>query len=217
MFKYTKKVYAEAMVNQGIFRLGTLSEYKNIEKHVSEIGDSDEGKMTTLMEGHIINTDNHESINSPLVKRILESGHFNFGSGKLEIHANMINEHTNDLYIFSASEVLDVSIMKKMNPAYDTCIQIIDTEGFLETLSKCIYSALEIKDGPHTNSCVYVERSQKYSQQNTFHPAFIKSPRFEYQREIRSLWIPKNKPIFPQNIKCAEARKYCKIGNFPTQ
>ena len=43
LYKYTKYKFAKKMIEDGTFKIGTLYEFRNIEKHGNEIGDDDEG------------------------------------------------------------------------------------------------------------------------------------------------------------------------------
>lgn len=49
LYKYLKKEHAHSLLSKGIIRLGTLYEYRNIEKHGSVIGDDTEGKKSASM------------------------------------------------------------------------------------------------------------------------------------------------------------------------
>ena len=44
LFKYSKWAHAEALIRWGQIRVGTLDDYRNIEKHSSLIGDKEEGE-----------------------------------------------------------------------------------------------------------------------------------------------------------------------------
>jgi len=47
-YKYLSFEHAEMMVNDGQIRLGTLYEYRNIEKYNPEVGDKNEGKLSRI-------------------------------------------------------------------------------------------------------------------------------------------------------------------------
>lgn len=46
LYKYLPLKYAKKIVNEGIVKIGTFVEYKNVEKFGKEIGDSNEGKLS---------------------------------------------------------------------------------------------------------------------------------------------------------------------------
>lgn len=208
-FKYAKKKYAFKMVRDGVFRIGTFSDFKNIERHGEEVGDKNEATLSTKMEGHVVDTNDPSSI-SPVAKRILSMG--NFRAGQVIMHVETINERTNDCYIFSVSDVLDHGVMKRMNPDYDACIEILDINDFLNALTDCIKRTQNL-DGLIARKCIYANREQTHSQQVDCHPAFVKPIRYSYQKEYRALWIPKVHKIEPIFITCQEAKKFCKMAD----
>src|SRR3989344_9466102 len=109
LFKYTTKENAKKIVNDGSFMIGTLYDYRNIEKYSQGIADKEEGIKHTEMQGEpLIN--NHPQL-SNRTQRILRQ-RFNFIEQQ---NVNTLTEDSPNMYIFSVSEVLSFQVMKDIN------------------------------------------------------------------------------------------------------
>jgi hypothetical protein len=49
LFKYMRKAHAQRLLSEGVVRIGTLYEYRNIEKHGLVVGDDAEGTKSAVM------------------------------------------------------------------------------------------------------------------------------------------------------------------------
>lgn len=60
LYKYLPLKYAEKIVNEGIVKIGTFVEYKNVEKFGKDIGDSNEGELSEWSNDKNIKTKQEE-------------------------------------------------------------------------------------------------------------------------------------------------------------
>ncbi len=116
-------------------------------------------------------------------------------------------EKSPNCYVYCVTEKFDEKAMVAFG--YDACVRIDNPDMFFRELTRCIEKKHRIV---HTlvNSCVYTNRRQQYSQQDSFHPALIKPPRLEYQKEVRAIWTPAlDERIAPFFVTCQQLTQYC--------
>lgn len=207
-YKYTEKRHTIDMTQNGKFRIGTLYDYRNIEKHGKERGDTEEGKKHIKTNGTPLDSNNESIMPHTLaVARQHIQGNFRIEAEEL------ITIESSDLYLFPTSMEKNKDILEKMNRdydlGYDSCVIITDGEAFFEALTECIKEQIPSVEGPYYGSCIYLERTQLYINENDYHPALTKEPRYAYQKEHRGIWQPTQLPIQPFNVTCKEAMKYC--------
>ena len=206
LYKYMKKAYALEMMQKGQCRVGTLLEYRDTERHGSEVGDSDEGTKTTYSDDSFIDWTKTETV-PDLVRKFVK-----VAPGRNPVFKNVRfnrNETSPDCYVFSVTELLNPDAMREFG--YDTAVKIITPNPFFKALTRCLMNERSIKPGFTFSKCVYTERAQHYSRENSIHPAFIKSPRYKYQQEVRAIWIPTETPIQPVVLECPQLRECCSL------
>ena len=141
LYKYTMAHYAKDMIEHGRFRLGTLYEYRLVEKHGIAVGDADEGTHKTILDAktptsfslqdgspeakyfhrHILREDQKNKD----VRIVMESG------------AKLIsNTSSEDLYIYSTSLMFDPNAMLEFR--YDSCVLIEQPDRFFHALSRSL-------------------------------------------------------------------------------
>src|SRR5437016_1757377 len=70
LFKYLERRWADAMIERGAIRIGTLHGFRRIEEHGDEIGDRDEGIVTACSTDPIVDLQRPETV-SPVVRKVL--------------------------------------------------------------------------------------------------------------------------------------------------
>ena len=206
LYKYTQNVYALKMVQTGQCRVGTLFEYRDKEKHGSEVGDSDEGRKTTYSNDPLIDWTKPETV-PDIVKRVVK-----VGEGRNPIFQNCwfnVNEESPDCYVFSVAEALNPNVMREFG--YDAVVRITHPNLFFQALTECLQNMRRIKSEFTLSKCRYIDRTQHYSRQHSIHPAFMKDPRYKYQQEVRVIWIPEENPIEPVILECPQLRMHCSL------
>jgi hypothetical protein len=194
--------HAKALLEKGKLKIGTLYEYRNIEKHGDVVGDDAEGKKSAYMD---INKETWTPENQPeFTKSFINIGNNNSGT----IEDVILEKATNspDYYLYCTTEVFDKNALADFG--YNACILIENPEKFFAAISKVLRHK-GVFEGYF--KCHYQSRRVPYDKDNGIHPAIIKSLKYKPQKEIRALWKPKKKTIKPIVIDCREAAKYCKL------
>ncbi len=203
LYKYMRKEHADLLVDKGCLRIGTLYEFRNEEKHGKAIGDNQEGKKCTYMVAETQEWTEHTQPEFTKGLFKIKSGatvHIS-GGGTIEKP-----EESPDCYVFCTTSQFDTSAMRDFG--YDTCVVIEQPEKFLKELSKKLRHKGEYLA---TVPCRYQERRVLYQQETGHHPAVIKEPEYEYQKEVRSIWVPKKAAIQPIFVQSRDLTKYCHI------
>ena len=117
---------------------------------------------------HVLRPD-QQHINN--VKIVLEDG------AKLISHS-----HSPDLYIYCMSSEYDERIMKEFG--CDACVEITNVEAFLKVVSRKIRHKAKF-DG--LGQIQYKDKHTHYLKPHRIHPAVMKDPSYEYQKEWRAL------------------------------
>jgi hypothetical protein len=207
LYKYTKKRYAENLINQGEIHISPLSAFQAVEKLGVHIGDRDEGKVKYLPGGKVFDT--HDSAHNKSVRDLIR--------GKIEAEHIVLdfaelNINTKNCFIFSASELNNKTIADDLG--YDSCVEISDFENFFKQLTDCLAKkGYKIKDSFGTlRSCIYLEKGRVFglSEELPDSPAFLKEKKHENQKEVRCAWIIEGIDERSFNVKCPELKKYCR-------
>ncbi|HTN94670.1 MAG TPA: hypothetical protein VMJ33_08825, partial [Gallionella sp.] len=195
--------HAELLLKKGKLRIGTLYEYRDIEKHGTVIGDKEEGKKSLYMDVKYGNwTHNNQPEFSKSVLKIGEGGVVHVIDSTIEVVENSPN-----IFIFCTTEDFDQNAMADFG--YDCCVVIEKPERFFSAISHTIRHKA-IFEGVFR--CQYVSRRQPHDADHGTHPAIIKDPSYKPQKEVRALWKPIKKNIEPIIIECRDAARYCSLA-----
>jgi hypothetical protein len=185
IYKYMTGEFARQLIDHGRIRINTLHNFQRIEEYGSEIGDQDEGVLYTEMAGHTIDPAEPATLN-PSIAQLLDSGSVVFADPQT-ITGDLV-ERTANCHIYSASGVREAKLMKRLGEEYNTCVEITDVTQFSQILTASMREqGLQVED-PVCSSVVYAGRRAHHTSQIAVHPALLKDPAYEYQREFRILW-----------------------------
>lgn len=203
VYKYTHREHAEAMINEGKVRLGTLYDYRR-QEHGGAIGDTDEGIYKVFSDEDFEYTG--PSGASPFHRHFIKGeGHARFQGIRFE-HRRV----THNAYMFCCSSEFSESMMQKYRaePGYDACVRINAPVRFFDEISKVL--GREITDWVVGN-CVYLKREFHHTQEPDTSPGFVKDPLYAWQKEVRAVWIPKNPENIPAflDLTCLGIRQFC--------
>ena len=202
LYKYLKKEYAELLINKGNLRIGTLYEYRDIEKHGKIIGDEGEGTKSVYME---MNNVTWTKDTQPAFGKSF----FNLGEGGV-VHFDGITlekpTHSPNYYMYCTTSVIDENAL--VDFGYDTCVVIENPTKFFLAVNR-VMRHKGIYEGVFP--CAYQSRRVAHYQDNGIHPAIIKPTEYRNQSEVRALWRPKKNKAEPMVIECFKARQFCKI------
>jgi len=91
------------------------------------------------------------------------------------------------------------------------CVRVDDIGGFFRSVSASLGRKYKIIDSG-IGSVEYRERVYRHlDPAPSRHPAFIKPPTFEDEKEVRMLWVVDNPDIKPRFLDCPRARRYCTL------
>lgn len=210
LYKYILKQYLQAFLSRGSLKIGTLHDYRKTESYGDVIGDKNEGlhKTELFLKGggeidlasnspeseyfrkHVLQPEQRDA----KVKIILEDG------ARLIAHSN-----SPDLYIYCVSSEYSPTVMKEFG--CDACLQIFRPYEFFDAISRKIrHQAVFNGLGPVT----YLNKTTHYTQPHTLHPAVMKDPEYEYQKEWRSIWVPKKTNNQPLILNVPKAIRHCR-------
>lgn len=206
-YKYTTRKNAMYMVNNGFFRIGTLFDYRKNEIHSDGVADSEEGQKTLDMQGHVIDTLQPESV-PDMVKPYIDE---HFIAGQTILIAEQITYRSPDLYIFPTSKKYDIKLMRKINPQYDTCVEIFNTQAFYKALTDSMIAQGYTASVAISSDIIYMARIQHVKNDSRIPPHFVKDVSYRYQNEYRTVWLPREQLIEPITLICKEAKKHCRI------
>lgn len=205
-----KATHLEAALTRGAFRIGTLYEYRDIERLGGQIGDDSEGKKAihltaiTPMRFDLL-SDDPRAIHARKVFKGWDQFH---PATRLiitmqENSALELNEESQDVYTYCVSMDHDVEQMRAFG--YDACLVISDPQGFFAELSNCIPDA-DFIIGAEVQ---YRHRRVDYALPGVAPAVFLKAESYASQCEFRAIWQARSHPINPVVIECPRALYYC--------
>ncbi len=208
LYKYLQPKWADAMIRTGSIRVGTLSEYRELEAKDAERGDLGEGTR-------VLHSDDRPRVyNSttelPSILRGVSCGPRGMATNGPS--AIVIEQRGPDAHLYCLTEYFDPSVMQQFGGASvrierpDEFFAAVDQQFRLE-LQKLDVSVCERV----LDRCVYVSRRQNYHPPSPVHECFLKPPSYEHQREVRAVWRPAQLPIAPIEFDCPQAVEYCKF------
>jgi len=234
VYKYLKKEeYAQKMINEWEIRIGTLSEYREIEDESR--ADNHEGEKITSTyfdkEEVISNKQDREK------QTCFENSNISYQEGTVKILAGTTlqkNESILDAYIYSTSKTYSKKLKEKR---WDFCVEIFDIEKFTNILQQHLYELWHI----YENSWSYWEIKyiwHAHDARNQIEPSGerLKDTQYANEAELRFRFIPilkkdgitivhsrneKGSFNFPSNhdsiklepliIKCQDLNSCCRI------
>lgn len=201
LFKYMQRQHADRLLREGVLRIGTLFEYRNIESHGNHIGDAHEGSKGAVLEvDHLV-----ARSKADLPEFVRDRMSVGPGTVVFKNSTFLVTEDSPNFFIFSCSAEYDPAAMRSMG--YDACVKITDPDTFFRAVCHSMRHRGEYQG---RFSCVYMERFLHPDKQHGIHPALIKGPVYAQQREYRAIWRPFSNNPQPVIITCRKAARYCK-------
>ena len=212
LYKYTYQKYVEDILNDGIFRIGTLYDFRKEENHGDEIGDTGEGTKNLYYRSSsgptVLDTENPELFPEFLQERILvdrDSGN------RLQIVARdgISQSYNNDnCYVLCLSDTFDRNTMRQLG--YDACIRIDNPKRFIDCISNSIRKLAKFE---LVDLCEYQGRTLDHKLGRNIPPVLLKDSRHSYQREVRIVWKAQHKNIKHIVKAFVGASQYCSLKN----
>ncbi len=205
---FSDEAHAQALVERGEVRIGTLYDFRAIEGWDSVRGDAGEGEFTITLESSQPETITVENAPWYLKDKIAELGLPIFS------HGGTINAAGNypNTYVFCASAVQTSALA-----AYGRyCVRIHDIIGFFTALTRHLTDEIGIAaKAPFgvLGWCQYVDRSTKTTSATAeiLEPPvpFIKKPEKRDELEIRAIWYPAQGNPSWRIVTCPEVAAFC--------
>ncbi len=199
-----------AALTDDAFRIGTLYEFRDVERFGAQIGDQGEGKKTTYLTSPLpIEFDLLSDDPRATHARKVFKGWDKLPRGstiriRMEPNSSLeIYEHSPDMYVYCATTVYDSVQMRAFG--YDSCLAINDAEAFFTALSRCMTDA-EFVLGAEVQ---YGDRRVDHAMPGIAPAPFMKPSAYAEQREFRAVWKPLSATISPLIVRCPAAIQYC--------
>jgi hypothetical protein len=207
LYKYLEPRRADAMIQAGSMRIGTLNVYRELEAGDTERGDVGEGTR-------ILHSDDRPRVYNSTAElpRVLQR--ISCGPGGLATNgpnAIVIQNRIPDVYMYCVTETFDPAVMEAFGSA---CVSIEHPDEFFTAVDRELRTRLSGL-GLSVNAwaidrCFYGARRQNYHTEIPVHECFIKPPHYQHQAEVRAVWQPANLPIVPIAFECPAATQCCK-------
>lgn len=207
IYKYMRREHADALLTNGRLLLSGLESYPLVDK--------DEGTLTAeidqLDHGEIHGSGPSVSAIKTNLDRVAQVSEVASGT---RFENCQIVRRTGNAIVFCTSAACSRDTMRACNPAYDTCVEILDVGSFIGHLDSFIR---ERTQGPLrclVGRCKYSRR--EYSVRD-FPPfdglemAFVKPARYALEQEFRVLWTAKLPRDVPLPIECAGLTNLCVV------
>ncbi len=185
-------------LDTGNLLIGTLYDFRDLERHGQDIGDVGEGRITRFE-----NID--EARGSDLSDFAKQSMTVQDDTLLVGVQVNQ-ELNSPDYYIYSISASDSVKIAQQIDPDYDACIVIEDPLSFFEAIAGSM--GCRIKDKWFVYKVHYGDKRVEH-RQSVIHPATLKSTEYSYQREFRMIMEPTAPKIKPIILNLPEAIPYC--------
>ena len=206
-YKYLPQNFAESFMSQGLIRIGTLYDYRNVEQHGDDIGDQSEGLKTVF--SHDEEPKKGTELN-PLESLAMK------GVDSMTIENNRIEVRTNtlDCYVYSISKSYNASTPEKLSidlpdGNYVSCIEITNIDMLIQEVDKVLLNVAFVGLG----ECQYIGREHHYATK-TSPPVLLKAVKYKYQDEARLVWNPIGaSDIEPQILKIDHVQRFCRLVN----
>lgn len=209
IFKYSNSYFGRGLAQLGLFRIGTLGDYRKSE-HRSGVSDIEEG--IKLVNVHI--ESEYFQSGSEVPKTLAQLGLIHCDDTATNITLKDI--HTShrlvapDAYIWCASTEKSAAVMSQFEGA-DTCVEIHNIPRFFAILNQMM-SSMDA-DFIGIFEVQYRNRTESWQRDSLgIHPSIIKSIDFKLQKEVRAIWVPRHSsPIEPTHGRCDALASCCKI------
>lgn len=194
LYKHTRREFSMNSLKLGAIWLGTLENYRNVEKHALGIGDDQEG-VVSITE-HFDNFHIEEAQEDML----LGGSAISLGKGCTDFRlvnvTSSYKQYSPNYLIYSMSRSKErLTDSKLMDPSYDVCFEINDPHRFCKLVTRsipgqprflglfnCQYEKAEAQRAINSELDLAVPLTTKY-------PPFIcKDPTFGPQQEVRAVW-----------------------------
>lgn len=208
LYKYINKKYAKKFLEEGEILISSLSAFHQLENKNSQVGDRKDGVATFFSHGRVFDSADR-NCNQYLEHFVREK----IQANQIVLNFEKLTINIPDCFIFSVSKIFDMKIGRQMDKSYDTCIKIYPFEDFFHILTDCLIRSgysLDLNQA-QVKDCLYIDKDFDLSSKPPDSPVFLKSKKYQYQAEVRCVWIIKNFDKERMPINCPEIRRFCSL------
>lgn len=209
VYKYLSSQFVDSFVNGSSIRIGTLNDFRDIEKHQYGISDSMEGSASTYFA-------DTEHVSGQGREKLQKDLNPLFGFPEKTVidlnHIEVVVSHT-DCYIFSTSldsgDLTGKSITIDDPDEYNSVVEINNMFRLAELLVGRLFE-LGLCTGQYWCKPVVYRKMKRQYDKDGFHmpDPFLKDNEFENQREFRVMIEATNREIQPEIIKIDKLPDY---------
>ena len=206
VYKYLKAHHAIDLTEQGKLRVGTLGDFRSNKTLDPAIRDANEGLRVSYVDPDTFDLRKPDEVPA-IVKELIKVPPEGVGIVFKDI-GFQVEVESPDYYIYSVSTECSSGLMKRLQ--YDACVAIRDPQEFFQSLTNQLvreWGVLQAWFEP----CIYASRRQHHLAEPAGHPALLKDPSDQQNREVRGLWKPSKVPIHPVVLTIPELTKYCEV------
>jgi hypothetical protein len=189
------------MCHAGVFRIGTLHDYRRGEVHEVGIADTGEGQrdIHEIWDNKVETAETQSWISKRFVG--LRPGQSILMSGN---HA-VVRQNAEDAFVYCLSESRERAAITTAK--YDAVVEVRDPFKFASLLVRAIQGMRW-----DIGACRYIGRSEDVRKESGVDIALLKEPSDAYQREWRIVTTAApGRRIEPFNVHCPAARELCRI------
>lgn len=183
LYKYSNSYFGNGLAKIGLFRIGTLYDYRN-EEHKNGIFDSTEGIKSISVEIEKETYETGDEVPANLSHLgIIKADRSSTNIVLEDIYTNHIIDSEN-LWLWCCSSDKSKSVMNSFEGT-DTCVEIFDPINFIRILSNIL--SIDGANFLGLFEVNYANKNEKWNKSNLgIHPALIKDYKFHPQKRAKS-------------------------------
>lgn len=226
LFKYGRRIHAEALVNEGSLLLGTLWDYQDADKHGGGVLDPKEGIAQALRTPPEYLRDYRgkdeflrslENKDGSDWRAVGDDCIVDLRTNNIVRNISFSNaERCEDAYLYCLSDVADADVMKRMSDRYDSIVRIHDPRAFFKTLLAHLITTKAVAGGVPIR-CHYTDKPYPIKEVSGVVIAGTKAQTYAWQQEVRFAFIAhrdpslRHIPLARLPVTIPELRRYCSI------
>jgi hypothetical protein len=189
LYKYGRWAHTEDLIRWGRIRVGTLRDYRNIERHAAGIGDAGEGhKELNEIIGEATGetlSDFSVSVMEPWFPGIAGASGVYIANTEVRLRVASPN-----CWLYCTSQVLSYRVMDSFEANYDACVTITHVAEFYDAIGTEL-AGRGLTTRGFICPVTYRERLRDYRADDRLPPWAIKAPtpRYVAQQEVRFVYL----------------------------
>jgi hypothetical protein len=195
IYKFMSSRFSDDFLSGRSVRLGTLGEFRNTELHRLNKGDPNEGAFNIKGDKPwTMSPTKHSAMHRALFNVGLRGTGNQFRNNGIDIR---IVEP--DCNVFCTARSFSEAIAQDLDDEYDICVEIKNTEAFIQALGDGIHKSYSSSPGVLAFDPVrYDARTLPPTASSFDRSVFLKDTKFQKQDEFRIVYCPEGKAVEPK-------------------